>query len=467
MGYGNRLAQGIYARCGPGLRSLFVSIYSRCSNRAKYGDIYRATRREIADFQWLATPEQMRLAGDLANAYGSLADRAALYYRRRDGVRSAPAEDRSWRSRPLTAKADVRADQGAFLNRDLGALGRIHRLKTSGTTGAPLSVLLTNEALQREYAYIWDFRSWHGCRRGERMATIAGHPVVPVAQNKPPFWVYNRTDNQLLFSSYHMSAANLPRYVETLRDFSPVFLTGFPSSLALIGAAALDMKVKIRPRAIFFASETMQPHHRSAIRDGFGINPRLWYGNTELAGHIVECQEGRLHVREDHSLIEFLAADGTPAAPGSPARLIVTSFHNRAMFFVRYEIGDSAELSAEATCPCGRGGRLVANILGRLDDTIIDGEGRLVTRLGYLFKNTRGLADAQILQNEPGAITIRLVADPSQHAAIEAAILAEARQRLAASTRISFDYVDSLARTAGGKTRLVVSNLRQPPPAVR
>lgn len=446
------------------MRSLFASIYAYYSNRSRYGAVYCDARKEISHFQWLPTLEQKQVAEDMAARYAGLAERTTVYFRPSEGVEPVTANGNNWRSYPILKKSVVRADPQAFINENIRSLGRIHRLGTSGTTGAPLSVLITNEAIQREYAYAWDFRSWYGCRRGDRMATIAGHPVVPVAREKPPFWVINRADNQILFSSYHMSKANLRHYVKALSDYAPVFMTGFPSSMAVIGAAALEAGVKIRPRAIFFASETLHPHHRSVIREAFGVEPRLWYGNTELAGHIVECPEGRLHVREDHSLIEFINDSGNEARPGELARMVCTSYHNRAMFFIRYETGDTAVLGEEQTCPCGRGGRLVKSVVGRLDDYIIDGAGRMITRLGYLFKNAEGLEEAQILQNEPGAITIRLVAEPRRRAAIEAAILEESRHRLVANTRISFEYVAALDRTASGKTQLVVRNIDARPP---
>ena len=362
---------------------------------------------------------------------------------------------------PILSKTELRERIASYYARDASAHGKTLIRHTSGTTGTPLDLLTLVQAVERENAFAWQHRSWHGCPRGVRTATLAGHPVAPAEQDRPPFWVRNYAEQQLIFSSYHMAPRHLPAYASALARFEPELIHGYPSSIALVASAVLDAGLEIRPRAVITASETLLPYQREVIRAAFGTPPRVWYGNTELAGNIVECPEGRLHVREEHSYLEFLDEAGGSVPAGQPARLIATAFGNRAMFLIRYDTADVAVPSAEVTCPCGRGGRLVERVVGRVEDFVIDAAGRLVGRLDHLFKDATGIREAQLVQTEPGALVVRVVPEGEPTAALEAPIRDEAALRLAPGTRITFEYVAALEKNPSGKTPFVISRCRE------
>lgn len=370
-----------------------------------------------------------------------------------------PEREFSWEEVPILTKQDVREHMQQMHAADRSAFGRTVVRRTSGTTGTPLELLQTVEAVQRENAFAWQHRSWHGCPRGCRTATLAGHPVVPTSQHRPPYWVHNRYENQLIFSSYHMSPEAMPHYARALERFTPDLIHGYPSSIALVAQAVLDEGLAIRPKAVITASETLLPHQRRLIRDAFGVEPAIWYGNTELAGNIVECPEGRLHVREEHSLTEFLDEHGRPAAPGSEARLVATALGNPAMFLLRYDTGDVVVPSAEERCPCGRAGRLVEQVVGRVEDYIIDGAGRRIGRLDHLFKDAVGVRRAQLVQYEPGVLTVRVEVAPRLAERAQAAITGSIRQRMDPRTTVRFELVSSLARGASAKVPFVIQRL--------
>ena len=65
------------------------------------------------------------------------------------------------RKLPIITKRDVKQDPGAFLSSRYSAK-QLHRNLTSGTTGAPLAVFLTKEALQFQWAVWWRHRARFG-----------------------------------------------------------------------------------------------------------------------------------------------------------------------------------------------------------------------------------------------------------------------------------------------------------------
>jgi phenylacetate-CoA ligase len=314
--------------------------------------------------------------------------------------------------------------------------------------------------LQREYAYFWAHNHWGGIRRGMRVATFAGHPVAGPSQRHPPFWAHSWHDNEVFFSSQHLSETNLPHYVARLRRFRPEMIHGYPSSIYLLALFVRDRGVHdIRPRAVFTGSETLFEKHRDAIYEAFGVRPLNWYGNSEMIGNIVECEGGRMHIRELHSVLEVLDEDGLPVEPGGTGELVCTSLGNRAMPMFRYRIGDRVTLASTEQCVCGRGGRLVAEVQGRDEDVIVTPDGRHVGRLDHIFKDLVQVAEAQVVQTEVAAVILRIVRRAGYTEADSRKILAEARLRLGDAIRIDLQFVDRIPRAANGKIRFAVSSV--------
>lgn len=448
MSYSSRSVRQLYDRAPVWLRSLAASAYGLKTHQQRFGGSYQQHLADLGASEHLPTATLLSLSKQRADEYADWARRFVPRY----ASQLAPLA--------IMTKQDVRAQPRQFDAAPAGFDDRTIIRHTSGTTGTPLEFPVTVDVFRREYAFSWQHRSWHGCPRGVKTATIAGHPVIPTSQHNPPFWIQNHFENQLLFSSYHMTPHNLPKYARALERFAPQLIHGYPSSVALVAAAVIDAGCVVRPRAVITASETLLPHQRSVIRDAFHTEPRVWYGNTELAGNIVECPEGRLHNREEHSYVEFLDAQGQPAQAGSEARLVVSAFGNRAFALIRYDTEDVIVLSAEATCPCGRGGRLVDKIVGRVEDFIVDASGALLGRLDHLFKEATGIKEAQLVQHEPGEVIVRLVPVLPPSAELETPIRQEASLRFSPGTRLRFEYVDSLEKTAAGKTKFVISHIR-------
>lgn len=344
---------------------------------------------------------------------------------------------------PVLDKATIAAQPEKFLSNEFRP-GDLMEMHTSGTTGTPLRVRFPSKTHKAEMAFRWRHKAWGGTPFLSSSAYIAGHPVVPAGQTKPPFWRWDRYEKRLLCSSYHLAPQNLPAYLDAIRQYRPDFIHGYPSSLYLLAQAGGGYK----PKAIFTASETLLDFQRVAIERAFGAKVFNWYGNTELTCNIVECAAGNLHYRTDYGVLELLD-DGT---------MIVTGLNNPVMPLIRYKVGDRAVAKA-GTCPCGVAFPLIERVEGRIEDYIRTPDGRFVGRMDHLFKDARHVREAQIVQTRLDEIVIRVVSEPGFD---EQVVLKEARQRLGDSIKIRFEHVTAIERTAAGKFRFIVSQLPQP-----
>jgi len=362
---------------------------------------------------------------------------------------------------PIVPKQDLRArTEEFFTEKTRWGMTAVH---TSGTTGSPLTVYFSNEDMGRRYAFLERCRRWAGIRIGQKRASFTGRNIIPRRQERPPFWRYNQPVSQLLFSSYHLTARNLPAYVEALAEFQPEIIDGYPSAIHIVADYVLrSAKARIiRPRAVMVTAETVLTHQRQSIEAAFGAKLYDQYSSSEGAPFISECRNGRLHVHLDSGLIEVLDWEGNPAGPGRMGQMVVTSFTTSVVPLLRYAIGDTAIPSVKDgnPCECGLPFPTVDAIAGRVDDVLYTPDRGFVGRLDTVFKSVpNSIVEAQIVQTSPDTILLRIVPDRSRYMPEHAdEIVEEMRKRLGQVIEIRVEEVHAIPHSANGKMRPVVN----------
>jgi phenylacetate-CoA ligase len=209
-----------------------------------------------------------------------------------------------------------------------------------------------------------------------------------------------------------------------------------------------------QPIAVTLGAESLLPQQKGLIEKAFGIRCRQHYGTTEAVGNISECEAGRLHVDEDFGCLEFLPnGDGTH-------RVVATGYANDAFMLIRYELGDDVSLPVEGTaCSCGRSGRIVEKIDGRIEDYVVTPGGVRIGRLDHIFKDMTSVREAQIFQADVSAIEIRVVPAAEYSDEDERQIIHATRQRLGPEIGICIKRVAELERSRTGKLRFVISRI--------
>jgi phenylacetate-CoA ligase len=358
---------------------------------------------------------------------------------------------------PILDKTTVQQNPKDFYSDRLEEM-RFSMVHTSGTTGAGLVFPQTLEAEQEQWAVWWRYRARFGIDRQTWYAHFFGKSVVPLTQTEPPFWRINMPGRQVLFSAYHMADSYLPYYIKELNRRKPPWIQGYPSLLAVMAAFILSSGngLSYRPRIVTVASESLLPQQKMIIEKAFGAPCRQGYGMTEGVAIISECPEGNLHVDEDYACVEFIPIEG------NTYRIIGTGYTNHAFPLIRYDTGDVAELFEDnVKCPCGRPGRLVKSIDGRIEDYVITPDGRRIGRMDHIFKDMVNIKECQIYQDSPSRIVFRIVRGVKYTDDDERQIILETRKRLGREIAIEISYVEAVQRTKAGKLRFVISDLAQ------
>jgi len=460
MNYGSKSQRDLYFSLPYSLKSLLATLYGIKQRQKRYGKDFWQTLEFLSDSQYWDNPRLLAWQSEQIDKFVREAVLRAPFYRTHPDY-AALRSSKSLAEAPILAKRTVREHQNELYSDDLEKLD-VAWAHTSGTTGKSLNFPLSSRCFQREYAFRTLHYRWSGTEflSREPIAICQGHPVAHYDRHKPPFWVRDWRNNFLFFSSYHLAYSNLRSYAQMLDAFQPVMVTGYPSSIYLLALGYQRFgKGTLRVRGVYTTSETLFVSQRKLIEEAFQCRVFDSYGNSEMCGNIVECEYGERHLKHEYSCLEIVDENGCPVPPGGTGRLLCTAFGNRAFPLVRYDIGDIVTVSKDQTSKCGRGGLLIDQVLGRVENYVIAGDGRIVGRLDHLFKDSQNVLEAQVVQNTPGEVLLRVVQGDGYASADEKAIREEAALRLGSDTKVVFEYVGNIPRGKNGKFPFVVSNV--------
>lgn len=457
----------IYSRSPAWLQALFLNAHALRVAHHRYGPRHRKA------LSWLSSRE--RLPADEIRSYqnGRLSEIVKLAYNNTDYYRAvfdqvglSPGDIRGMddlRLIPLLTKDEIRTQERRLLNTASSRKGWLNG-HTSGTTGMSLSIwydrwtcILTN-ATDRQHKF------WAGAAFDDWFAVLLGRTVVPPATISPPFWRANHVQRQLWMSSFHLSDAWMPLYVDEIRRRRIRFIEGYPSTLYTLASFLLGRGIHLPMKAAISSSETLHETQREVIEHAFQCRLFDFYASAERVVFSAECEaHSGKHVAEEFGIVEVVDETGMPVPDGTAGVLVGTTLHNTAMPLLRYKLGD-VSMILPRPCTCGRTSRLMANVTTKAEDVIVRPDGRLISPsiLTHPFKPIHGLLKSQIIQDRIDHIVVKLVVAGSFSPAQHEALLSALRERLGHSIELEIRLVDDIPREPSGKYRWVISRVGRP-----
>lgn len=365
---------------------------------------------------------------------------------------------------PLLTKQELRQHPERLLRpRRLGSLVRT-TIKTSGTSGTPLTIVQSLGNMVREEGFVYRQLRWIGWRHGQPRAWIRGDIVCADHPEDGRYWCRDWVGNMLMMSSYHLSNETIGAYVEALEGFDPVVIHAYPSSIAALAAWLNARGRRYGGRAlkgVMTSSETMEPEVRAAVEQAFGVRVFDWYGQSERVAAIGTCEHGSYHVLTDYGGVALLDTDRPDAC-----ELVGTGLNNLAMPLVRYRTGDTVIPDGEP-CACGRVFPTVKRILGRQEKVITLPDGRMIGRLDRIFQgHDRHLVEGQVVYRGHGRFLLRVVATDGW-SELDARAMVDKFLLRVPGVEVGVERVDTIPRGARGKFEFVVVEEEDEPCARR
>jgi phenylacetate-CoA ligase len=372
-------------------------------------------------------------------------------------VPASPAEaERALEDIPVVSKEDLLGSPEQFYPRRRGAAPWRIAGRTSGTTGTPLTVYRSLDSVVWENAFIRRHWRWSGYEGRMRRATLRGDMAVPPERTAPPFWSYNRYENQLLLSSRHLREGCYPAIADKLAEFAPYLLQAYPSTAYDLACHLREQDRWLRIPYVYTGSEPLYPFQRLLIEERFGARVMDFYGMAERVAFAAECEQGSLHLVDDYSWVELVDDKGRPTE--GEGYIVGTTFHNSAMPLVRYRLSDQTRL-LRAPCACGRSYPTIQPVTGKVEDLLLGGDGRRVSAsvLTFAFKGLEHIRRAQVAQTGPGEWEIRVVPMPSYGEEQKRRLIGNVRELVDPTVRVSVVEVQDIPRTEAGKYQWVIN----------
>lgn len=455
------LATWIYEHSPIPVQQLGIAVWGIGWRRRRFGGVFKNLVREFDE----------RSGWSAAQFHAYQEDRLRLLF---DAAWGSPYYAKVFREAGITKNMDVRQcmERMPVLSKetlrsrsdDLLVSSKLPKgtmvLKSSGTTGTPVSIYYTPEFHALQLA-VPEARTMKiaGVKSGDRRVMFGARRICGFDQNRPPFWRFSPAENMAYASILHLSPASMPSYLAFLRSYRPAVIMGLPHAIYLLARFALEHDDLPAPaQCVITTGETLTDLQRQHMEDAWKCPVHDRYGSVEGAGFISQCERGRYHVSPDVGLVEIVDQDGRPSPPGELGTVVCTGLHNQLQPLIRYRIGDAARWSLDQHCECGRRMPIVNGLEGRTLDVCYTTDGRRLSSFIPVFKSLTNTMQAQVVQMHLDEFVLQVVPTAAFGPKDKERCL-ESMRELVGDARVSIDLVDEIERGSSGKLRNVVSKV--------
>jgi phenylacetate-CoA ligase len=288
-----------------------------------------------------------------------------------------------WENIPVIKKKDFQIDLKfivGYVNRN-----ELHIHNTSGSSGTPFYFAKDRFCHAMTWAYA-DFRLLeHGINIGESLqARFYGIPL-----NGFKYWKERLKDfiaRRVRYPVFDLSDENLQKVTNNFYNNPFIYINGYTSSLVIFAKYLIRSNIILKDicptlRLCMPTSEVCDELDRKTLERGFGVKVVNEYGAAELDLIALQDIDGEWVLNEETLFVEILDELNFPVQPGEEGRVVVTSLYNKAMPFIRYELGDRAILSNKFK----NGRRVLEKVTGRINDVIYLPSGKISPGLTFYY----------------------------------------------------------------------------------
>ena len=296
---------------------------------------------------------------------------------------------------PILTKEIIKKEYNSLISKDYQERQYINS-STGGSTGTPMKFLTDMNTWNRLRAA--GFRMWHsaGYDVGDKMFTLAGNSLVKKISEGRRLSAKDIYDIVIMRNNKRnctdISETALADHYRSMCNYKPKAIRGYASSLYFL-AKYIDQNNLPIPngvRVVFTTGEKLHEKYRCKIQQVFRVPVFDGYGAGDGGIGAYECpmHEG-LHISEENCILEITDKNGNVLPDGDIGFVLSTDLNNYVFPFLRYKVGDMAYIK-KTMCSCGRGSRLLGEVIGREGKAIYNKQGRPYSSIvidNMMFRN--------------------------------------------------------------------------------
>lgn len=420
--------------------------------------------KKIGKSQWFSTEDLRKSQWEELHRLITFAYQETSFYKNRfDALGIKPADIRTFddfRQIPLLSKKDVQ-ENGELLCPS-GKKIKFTQSKTSGSTGTPISIRVSQISWAYHHANIIRAMMWHGLDYFSREIRMGSQSSK--IKKRLRSRLVNTVCNRIFIPANNLNDEQIERYIGRIIQFKPEFIYGYPTALVRF-AKFIEEKIypydqwKINIKFAVSHGEELEPFQRELIQRVLRCKVINLYGAGEVGIIAYECSEGNMHVPIESIYLETIEPEENYG--GKYQEIIVTDLHNYAMPIIRYRIGDLG-LVTDLKCQCGRNLPVLHSLKGKIRDFIDTADGRKVHTVIFndIFKDffSKGgvVHEWQVIEKSPLNFSINIVTRDSFND-FHLSYLKELFQKyLGKEIKLQFNFVNEIERFPSGKFKAFI-----------
>ncbi len=380
------------------------------------------------------------------------------FYQKKMGDR----QDLAWEDLPILQKRDYQvpltdrfsagySEKNCYLN------------KTSGSSGDPMVFAKDKGCHALIWANIMRKFAWHGIDFNHSFqARFYGMPMA--------FWpqkmlrIKDFLSHRYRMNIFDLSNEGLDKIVLQFASKRFNYINGYTSAIVLL-AKQLEAKNIILQtlcpslKCCVVTSEMLFESDRILLEKTLGVPVINEYGASEVDLIAFQNQEGEWLVNAETCLVEIVDEQGHVLPYGQEGRIIVTQLYNKAMPFIRYEVGDYGVLNPSSTPQKP----ILQKLVGRTNDIIQLPSGKRAAGMAFysitkaLFDDQTAVKEFVIKQTKLDTFEIEYVSEIAFTAIQKQHIYQVISDFLEPNLRLEFIQKSSCSRTAQGKLKQFIS----------
>lgn len=307
---------------------------------------------------------------------------------------TAKTSSKTWEDLPIVHKKDLQAPLSEMISSPY-KLSDVYVANTSGSSGHPFFFAKDKYSHALTWSFIQERYESLEIYPGDWQARFYGIPLDKISYAKEKVKDYFM--HRVRFPVFDMGDVMLEKFLNQFRKTTIHYVYGYTNSVLLF-AQFLHRKgvhlVDVSPalKRCIVTSEVCREEDKMVIEKAFGVPVIREYGASELDVIAIEDISGRWSVNEANLFVEVMDGTNRVLPMGESGRMVITSLHNRAMPFIRYDIGDIGVLEEDEK------GVYIKTLSGRVNDTVILPSGKKSPGLTFYYVSRSILESSGVLK---------------------------------------------------------------------
>lgn len=367
---------------------------------------------------------------------------------------------------PVVNKQTILANYQDFLvdRKNIpGQIGEVHLQKTSGSTGTPFEIHQDTKCRNRRIATIKAANELIGFHSFDALMHLR---AVKHYWGFPDDLTYKPELNILYADNANFTPVKIEKILEAINKYKIKFVRGYVTAIDVLTSYAVDHHIELVTRPTFISGgELLLEPLRRRIVERLNCHVISQYANEEnglLGQSTIDGDGSSIQLYLANCYIEVLKMNSDePVNDNELGRIVVTDYTNRAMPFIRYEIGDLAKVGNRSVS-----GEITSlkELCGRKTDLIMRTDGSFVDMFNSIspeIYNNPSVKQWQFIQKNEKRYQLILCAADDSLVDLTEHFEKLMKDVLGSDAEIEIKYVKEIPVLLSGKRKVVIQEYKK------